>query len=220
MKYLLFIWAFGFIAAVQAQTDSAALIAEDDVMVFVKPPINEETKFGIKIGFGIGTMLGTELANPRPSSILTGGAYYRNRFSKHWSLQPELNISFRGSRFANQPSEYGQIKTYYLDLPILLMRGLNEKNTTNIVGGFQYSRQLNASLYLINSPLPESNAPKLTKQDAAIIIGMQWQTPFVGFQLLAKYGLLNLNNGLLSNLNPPNGGGTIHQAGIELNMLF
>lgn len=203
----------------QTETDSTRAV-EDDEPVLVKPNVNEAFKFGVKLGVGAGMLIGSELQNPRPARILNGGAYIRYRFKPHWSIQPELNINFRGSSFNNSSGEYGLIRTFYLDLPVLIVRGLNEQNTSNIIGGIQYSQQLGATLYLEQATLPESNSPKLTPYDVAVMAGMQFHTPFIGFQILAKYGFIDLNDGLLPNLKPANNGGSIHQAGIEVNLLF
>ncbi len=52
------------------------------------------------------------------------------------------------------------------------------------------------------------------------VLGAQFHTPFVGFQVVAKYGFMNINNGLLPNIKPANTGKDIHQFIIELNLLF
>jgi hypothetical protein len=62
--------------------------------------------------------------------------------------------------------------------------------------------------------------PSIKKDDLAAIIGTQFHTPFIGFQIAAKYGLIDINNGLLPNLNPPNTGKNIHHFVVEINLLF
>ncbi len=94
-----------------AQTEDAVSdsLAEDDIGELIIPALNEQLKVGIKFGTGITTMLGNELQNPKLLYTINGGAYLRYRFAKHWSLQPELNISFRGSNFANGNNQYSKI---------------------------------------------------------------------------------------------------------------
>lgn len=201
------------------QTDSTK-IEEEEESVLVIPPINEQLKVGIKFGTGICMLTGNELTNPRPAYSLSGGAYLRYRFKRHWFVQPEVNIAFKGGNFDNGTSQYSRIRMYYVDVPVLLMRGLNEKNTSNIFVGLQYSLLLNASLSLKNDPLPSSVAPSVKNNDLAAVIGTQFHTPFVGFQIAAKYGLIDINNGLLPDLNPTNTGKDIHHLVLEINLLF
>lgn len=205
-----------------AQTDSSAIDTSlSEEPVFVKPPLNEELKVGVKLGSGVSTLLGNELQNPTLRYMLSGGAYLRYRFNKHWSIQPEANITFRGSNFNNTaPGEYESIVMYCIDVPLLLMYGLNQKNTQNIVVGAQFSTILNSSIYLANALIAEPTSPSLNKNDLMLVLGSQFHTPFVGFQLVAKYGLININNGLLPNIKPPNSGKDIHQFVVEINFLF
>ncbi len=206
----------GAFAQVDPQTPDS--LADEEESRLVVPVLNEQFKAGVKLGAGASMLLGNELQNPKPSYALNGGAYLRYRFKKHMSVQPELTISFRGAAFDNDNLEYEKIYAYWVDLPVLLLYGFDEKNTKNILCGLQYSRLLNSSLFLTGSSVPEATSPRLTKNDLLAVVGTQFQTPFVGFQLLAKYGLVDLNNGL--NLNPPNTGKDIHQFIIELNLLF
>jgi hypothetical protein len=204
-----------------AQTDSTQADEEDNSEpTLVIPPINEQLKAGIKFGTGVSTLLGNELSNPRPSYMISGGAYLRYRFKKHWFVQPEANIAFKGSNFNNGTLQYESLRMYYVDVPVLLMRGLNEQNTSNVFAGLQYSRVLNASIYLKDEPLPESSSPAIKNDDLAAVAGAQFHTPFVGFQIAVKYGLIDINNGILPNLNPPNTGKDIHHFVVEFNLLF
>lgn len=206
--------------ATSAQIETQNPDSLDEESKLVVPAMNEQFKAGVKLGAGASMLLGNELQNPKPSYSLNGGAYLRYRFKKHLSVQPELTVSFRGALFDNDNLEYEKLYAYWVDLPVLLLYGFDEKNTKNILCGLQYSRLLNSSIFLSGSSVPEPTSPRLNKNDLLAVVGTQFQTPFVGFQLLAKYGLIDLNNGLLPNLNPPNTGKDIHQFIIELNLLF
>lgn len=204
----------------QTEPDSTSAEGEDEEGVIFIPTLNEKLKLGVKLGSGISTLMGNELVNPRPTYMLSGGAYVRYRFSEHWSLQPEANISLRGSSFKNGPDQYESIKIYYIDVPLLVMRGFGEKNRSNILAGVQYSRILNSSLYVSGASLPENSSPALKKNDLLGVVGGQFHTPYVGFQLVAKYGFIDINNGLLPGINPPNTGKDIHNFIVEVNLLF
>lgn len=223
MKAGLFILTFFYLTSIHAQTDSTSTndVDTDEPAKLVIPAINEQTKIGIKLGTGACFFTGGAMQKPVPAILLTGGMYVRYRFKPHWSIQPEINISSRGSNFnLETPGDYRQIKIYSIDFPVLLMWGWTEQNTRNVVFGLQYSRQLNASLYLFTSATPETAPPSLKKDDLMLVAGTHFQTPFVGVQILAKYGLIDINNGLLPQLQPALQPGSIHQAILELNLLF
>jgi hypothetical protein len=209
-----------FSLQLHAQTDTTSVEDADDEPTLVIPPLNEKLKLGVKLGSGLSMMVGNELTNPRPTYMLTGGAYLRYRFSTHWSLQPEASISMRGSNFNNGTGQYTTIKMYTIDVPVLLLWGLNENNTANILAGLQYSRMLNSSIYLKGAQVPEDQAPRLKKNDLLGVLGAQFHTPFVGFQVAAKYGLIDINDGILPNLNPPNTGKDIHHLLLEVTLFF
>lgn len=219
-RFLLLLAIMGISGLVSAQTDSTLTEEDDEEPRLVIPAINEQLKAGVKMGGGLSVLLGDELQNPIPTYLLTGGAYLRWRFKPHLCLQPEFNFTYRGSKFENGNLQYSEIVMYSLDVPVLLMYGLTENNTSNLVAGLQYSRLLNSSLYLTGSSVPENTSPSMTKNDCLVMVGAQFHTPFVGFQILAKYGLVDMNAGLMPNLNPPNTGKSIHPFLFEINLLF
>jgi hypothetical protein len=210
--------AVGFANAQNDDEEMDSTLGEDPV--FVIPPINEKLKIGVKMGTGASVMLGHELQNPRPHYMISGGVYLHYRFGKHWSVQPETNFAFKGSNFKNGTDQYASIVMYTIDVPVLLMYGFDEKNTKNIFTGIQYSRTLNKSLYNTDAPIAEPTEPRLHNDDWFAVLGTQIQTPWVGFQIAAKYGLRDLNTGLIPNLNPPNTGKDIHMFAFEINLLF
>lgn len=224
VRFLSFILLLSGALVSTAQTDSTKTdntpIEEEEESVLVIPPINEKLKVGIKFGSGLCMLTGNELTNPRPSYSLSGGAYLRYRFKKHWFIQPEATIAFKGGNFDNGNLQYSRLRMYYVDIPVLLMRGLNDQNTSNVFVGLQYSRLLNASIYLKDGLIPEATAPIIKKDDVAAVLGTQFHTPFVGFQFAVKYGLFDINNGILPNLNPINTGKDIHHLVLEINLLF
>lgn len=203
-----------------AQDTDSTDAGEDDAEVWVIPPINEQMKLGVKMGAGMFMIGGEEANKPYPLFGLAGGAYFRYRFKTHWSLQLEAMASIRGGRFDNKTDEYGTIRAYFADVPLLLLYGLNEKNTTNVFIGAQYSNMLNAVLFKTNAQVQETQAPALSKHDVMLIAGAQFHTPFVGFQLALKYGLLDANKGVSPNIGPVNQGKNFRHLALECCFLF
>jgi hypothetical protein len=211
------------LACMAQQADSTSVDGENDndEGVISKPDNSGPLKIGIKLGVGYSSMLGGELENPIGTFGLQGSAYLRYRFKPKFAIQTEVGASFRGSNFNNDVDEYTTIKTYYIDVPVLFVFGLNKTATSNLIIGPQYSRLLNSSIYISNGAAPEPDPPKLKKNDLLAVLGAQFYTPFVGFQVLAKYGLININDGLLgANTKPAYKGKDIHNLAIEFNIIF
>lgn len=202
-------------ALAQTETPEAD---EVEPLVMEKPEINPELKAGVRLGFGASMMVGKETSTATPSLMMTGGAYLRYRFANHWMIQPEIAITSKGGNFNNAPGEYGQIRCYFIDAPMLLMLGLNENNTNNVVIGGGYSRLLSAAQYPVGGFVGET--PKLNRNDVMIMGGAQFHTPFFGIQVLLKYGLLNANEGLVPGMRPVNQGKNLNHLTFDVNFLF
>ncbi|MFN7311980.1 MAG: outer membrane beta-barrel protein [Bacteroidota bacterium] len=209
-----------FSSSAWAQSDSAKYEDEDDEGTWVIPSMNEKHKPGIKLGTGFYTFTGGEMDNPTPMLGLNGTIYYRYKYNEKSAIQIETGISFKGSNFANSAGEYSRMRLYYLDAPLTWVRSLNKNNTTHLNIGVQYAYLLNASIFIEPSPIPETQKPALSKHDMMLVAGTQFYSGFVGFQVMAKYGLLNINNGLIPNLNPPLKNKDIHNFALELSLLF
>jgi len=204
------------------QADSTNNFADNEEAVFVKPDNSDPLKFGLKLGVGYSDFMGSEFAHAVGRVGINGSAYLRYRFKPKWSFQTEVGASFRGSNFSNATSEYSSIRMYYIDVPVMLGYAFDKTNNDLLIAGFQYSYLLNSSIYIADGALPEGNSPSFIKSDIPLILGVQFNTPFVGFQILSKYGLVNLNQNQQwpSNAKPVNTFGTIHNFSIELNLLF
>jgi hypothetical protein len=205
----------------QAQVDSTDIELEDDEPgEWLKGNMNETHKFGIRFGLSTSTMFGSELENPRPFFGLNGAGYYRYRYSEKSALQLEVGFSLRGSKFSNAADEYSSLRMYCIDAPLYWVRSINKSNNSHLLIGAQYSYILNPNIYIGRSALPDDVTPKLNPNDVMAVAGTQFYAGFVGFQLLAKYGLIDINNGLIENLKPTYKGGNINNFTFEINFLF
>jgi hypothetical protein len=209
-----------FVLPVSGQTEADATDDDDDIGTLVQPEIDPDIKAGIKLGSGISMLVGAETSTSRPYFSLIGGGYLKYKFKKHWFTQPEAMVSRRGSNFRNGADGYARIQLYYLDAPVLLGRGINKDNSTIILTGLQYSRLLNAAVFRQKSIVPEGRTPRINKDDLLVAAGAQFHTPFVGFQLMLKYGLMNINQGLIDGLPPANKGLNLNNLIFEFNLLF
>ena len=222
MQRLFFILMMLFASLAIAQTDSSDLAdeEEEDSFEWLKGDMNEDQEFGIRLGTNTTTMLGGELDNPRPMFGLNGAVYYRKKVSQKNAFQLDLAVSLRGSNFANPVGEYNKLVTYYLDLPLTWIRSINANNSAHFIAGLQYSHLLNTSIFIKPNAVAENEKPKLKPYDVLLVAGTQFYGAFVGFQIVAKYGLLDINNGLISGLNPLLKNKDIHNFVLEINLLF
>ncbi|MBP9185729.1 MAG: outer membrane beta-barrel protein [Bacteroidia bacterium] len=221
----LFLMLFLFVANfAMAQVDSTDLDddneGDNDAIEWLKGDMNEDQEFGIRLGTNTSIMLGGELDNPRPMFGLNGAVYFRKKTSPKNAYQADLGVSIRGSNFNNPIGQYHKLVTYYLDLPLTWVRSINQNNTSQLITGLQFSHLLNSSIYINSESLAEIEKPKLAPLDVLVVLGTQFYGGFVGFQIVAKYGLLNINNGLVSGLNPAFKNKDIHNFALELNLLF
>lgn len=220
-RFLLFCTLLPMSLALFAQVDSAESEEWDEGEIeWLRHNMNEEHVYGIRLGMSTSAMLGGELDNPRPLFGVNGSVYYRYRYTPRAAVQIEAGFSRRGSRFANSPTEYTSIRMYCIDVPLFWVRSLNRKGTSHALVGAQYSRMLEPDIYIGRASRPEEQTPKLKTDDLMLLAGAQFYAGFVGFQLVAKYGLVNINNGLIPTLNPPFKNKDIHHCTFEINFLF
>jgi hypothetical protein len=223
MQRLFFIVMMLFASLAIAQTDSTDLAdneEDEESFEWLKGNMNEDVEFGLRLGTNTTTMFGGELDNPRPMFGLNGAFYYRKKFTPKNAFQLDLAVSLRGSNFDNPIGQYSKLVTYYIDLPITWVRSINADNSNHIIAGLQYSHLLNTSIYMTSTVVAENERPNLSNNDLMVLAGTQFYGGFVGFQIVAKYGLLNINNGLISGLNPAFKNKGIHNFALELNLLF
>lgn len=220
MRYTLFLLTLVLWFGSFAQTDSTNEDTEEQEPVWLKGDMNETHEFGIKLGGALSTMLGGEMDNPRPTFGLGGAVYYRYKYKPKSAIQAEAGVSSRGSGFANSVGQYSAIKTYYVDVPILWVKSISKNNNSHLLLGLQYSALLNASLFIKPNNTAESERPKLKSYDVLTVAGVQFYSGFVGFQIMAKYGLIDINDGLIATLNPPLKNKNINNLSLEFSFLF
>lgn len=210
---LLLVWPLWL----NAQSDSSAADAGEPV-VMEKPELNPALKAGVRLGLGASVLTGSETTTASPQLMLTGGAYVRYRFARNWMMQHELAITSKGGSFDNKPGEYGQIRCYFIDAPLLLMYGLNTNNTVNIAFGAAYARLLSAAQFAVGGSVSEK--PAINPNDFILMGGAQFHTSYFGIQVMLKYGLLNANRGLVPDMRPLNQGKNLNHVSVDVNFLF
>ncbi|OYU97574.1 MAG: hypothetical protein CFE21_04580 [Bacteroidetes bacterium B1(2017)] len=219
----LFFMAFALSSLLaSAQVDSTDYNDDDISMEWLKPSDDEKSRLGIIMGTQICTLTGTALPDNKPMFGLLGGGYGRINFRGGWSIQQELQVSFRGSNFKANPGDVGSFRFLYLDVPLLVFKQLGNKSKHKIGVGAQYSNLINGLMYLDKKSYPTAQAPKLDKNDWAAVLAYQYQFEYFALQCAVKSGFRNLNLGYAwPDLGKPlNNNGTLNNFAVELNIIF
>lgn len=227
-KTFLAIFLICFSIVCYAQQTDSTYIGENEEVTFFKPDNSAPLKLGLKLGVGYSSFLGSELHNTAGRIGINGSAYLRYHFKSKFTFQTEIGASFKGSNFNNDISQFSSIRMYYIDVPIIFGYAFDKTNNDILLVGLQYSYLINSSFYISKSALPTDAQPVFNKNDIAAILGVQFNTPFVSFQILSKFGFVNLNqnqpwpastqNGTPTQ--PLNTGGSIYNFSLEFNLLF
>jgi hypothetical protein len=205
---LLMIFTFGL--KVQAQQWSA-------------DEIKERLNMGLKLGLGVGGVLGGELKNPTPLIGFNAGLFFHGKDTNaRFNWQTGLEARFRGSNFNNGDSgnsAYTKLGLITADIPVLLNIRVGQPKTGNykaIQVGVIAGYIVRSIVYIGDDKIPAqrdnylSTWSKLPLKpfDLQAMVGYQKRGQITGYQLSIKYGLLNLNNNfVLPGLLPATGTG-------------
>ncbi len=194
---------------------------QDDEVILVKPEPDGNYKYGIKLGVQFSTLLGNENENNLTRFGINGGVYLRKKFkNEKWGYQVELNGSLRGSYFKGGPNDYSLIRLVYLDLPTLFFVNVSKNQNNKILFGPQFSYLLTSAIYKGEASVAYNSEPNLNKFDILACAGYQVRLGHVAIQSLFKYGLININNGLLPEVSPKSQGKNMNNFSFELNFIF
>ncbi|MEN8732168.1 MAG: outer membrane beta-barrel protein [Bacteroidia bacterium] len=177
-------------------------------------------KLGIKTSINLSTLLGDEFQNPRPKYGYTAGAFYQINPQKKWSMYTELVGSFRGSRFSNGDTGYSKVALFYMDVAAMPSYKIDEKKKVSL--GPYLSYLALSSMFKGAQQKAFLNDIGVRPIDLGLAAYYSTQGPIVGFQVGAKLGLLDANNGVnFTDVLPPTGtGGFIRNLSLEIGMLF
>ncbi|MFY0643999.1 MAG: PorT family protein [Bacteroidia bacterium] len=178
-------------------------------------------KLGIKTALNFSSLIGTELQNPAPRFGYTAGAYFRTELNKNWGFQAEVLGNFKGSNFNNGEGEYQSIATFYLDFPLLLAYNIKSEKHQILIGP-QVGYLGLSSMYLAKNSKAYINGLGLHPFALDGVLAYQQIGKTVGWQVGAKLGILDINNGLhFENVKPEtNTNGSIRSLSFEIGLLF
>lgn len=180
------------------------------------------TRLGIKTSIHASLLNGTEFINERPKFGYTAGAFYQYAFNGNYGLHTEFLGSFRGSKFKNGIGEYSKIALFYLDMPVLLSyQASSDAKNQFAVGPFASYLGL-SSLFVGTQKKAEINDLQLKDMDYGVALYYHKKNKIATFQVGAKVGLRNINNGIyFENIMPITGNnGTINNLSLEIGYLF
>jgi hypothetical protein len=222
-----------FLGEVHAQVRSDGGLADQELVEDFK-----RQNYGLRMGAGVYTMLGSELKNPRPLFGYAGGFFAQKKISRtapHW-IYTELSARFAGANFANfeLESDYTKISQIFLDVPVLWKFNLNTKATKdlgrNILIGIQGSHLLRSAIYLGPERVPKNKLIwwkrweplPLKPFDLNAMAAWEYAGEQSSLMISLRVGLINANRGFfLPDVTPATGNnGTIRNCSLEVSMLF
>jgi hypothetical protein len=131
---------------------------------------------------------------------------------KNWYFQYELGAGYRGGNYnytVKQPDgsynssdtgRFRKISTFVIEMPFMFVWDYKNRQKLNLMGGVQLQYIVNTELYKSNDPSPLFYASeqyddlvKYNPWGASGVFGFQLMGEYVGFQMLAKYGLTDMN---------------------------
>lgn len=203
-----------------AQIDSTDL--HDEPSDWLKPSPDEKSRLGVLMGIQTSTILGTALPNNQIMFGLNGGVYGRYNFKGGWTIQQQVQASFKGSNFSATGDEIAAMRMLYLDCPFLILKKLSKQSKHSLGLGIQYGYRLSTAMYINEKSYPSGASPKLDYNDWSPLIAYQYQFEYFALQSAVKYGLRDINLGAPwpDNAKPLNNGGSMHNFAVELNIIF
>ncbi|MBP7510341.1 MAG: outer membrane beta-barrel protein [Bacteroidia bacterium] len=194
----------------------------DEPFFWNKPSEDEKSRLGIKMGMQVSSLFGSALPDNALRFGLLGGGYGRINFKKGWSVQQELQISFKGSNFNFPANQISAMKLLYVDAPFIIFKQLKKQSPHKIGLGVSYARLINSVLFVNDNPYPTGNQIDIDKNDWLAVGAYQYQFEYFALQGAAKYGLRNLNlgNPWPDNSKPINNNGTLTNFTIEFSIIF
>lgn len=205
MKYFRLVGLFIVLLLSQtafAQIEEADSTDSEENDVLATPHAEGKVKWGIKLGVQTFALLGDALDNSKLDAGLAGGGYVKYGFKGRSFMQCELDISYRGSKFNNDPTlsnHVSRLTLIYADIPIMLGYSFGKEKEYRLLAGGYYSQLLNSNVFIDSNPLPSNGKANVPDFDYGLVAAAQLHSRWLAGQLMLKLGLANLNNGIYPN---------------------
>ncbi len=198
-KYFTLILLFTCSAFVKAQTDTIGYIESPLQQQNIDTDDNIKTKLGVKFTLGGHTFRGSAFDNAHPLFGFGAGMYNIIDLNKKKSLklQWELNLTFKGSKFAKpNDTSFSKISLSYFELPVYLSIKLSKnKLPAHLIVGAQLG-------YLFKSSITQGfgqygevklNGLPFKSFDFSPAIGFRKELGSgISMQFTTKYGMVNI----------------------------
>ena len=190
-------------------------------------------RIGVRTGGAISTLSPGNLTNPSTMFGLMGGMTARFKFGTIHDDKPEaykfgfetqLGVVYKGSNFKNNNGEYNKISLFYGELATYGLLKITKTGNVKLMAGPYAGYLITSSIYIKPQTYMDTTELKLNPFDYGVGIGLEYKTLPIGFQLVVKRGLGNIDRGI-NFLNYPNiktafNGGQIRNFTVELVLSF
>lgn len=177
-----------------------------------------QQNYGLKMGFGINSIYGGKLVNPRPTMGFMAGFFLQSKPDRRSPIgfQTGLDLRMRGSNFANGRlgdsninRSYTKMSIMSMDVPLMLSYRLSkqrDKQQKHLQAGLQLGYNFNSVMYVgpAKRPLPtaintfnsiqEWDRLPLRLFDYQAVLGYQYRGESIGYSVSMKVGVRSLNN--------------------------
>lgn len=216
---------------------TAAVFAQDEPESNEPEPMPDAPtrnfRIGVRTGAAVSTVNPGNLVNPSLLFGLTGGMTLRYKFGKIHDDRPEayrfgfetqLNFVYKGSNFKNQNTEYYKMSFFYADMPLYGIVKIDKPGHVKLLAGPYSGYLINRSIYIKPDTYQDSTKLKLKSFDYGVAVGLEFKTRPVGFQVIVKQGLRDINDGLNAVnyplIKPAFNGGRIRNFSVEIVLSF
>lgn len=190
-------------------------------------------RIGVRTGGALSTVGQGNFINPSLLFGLTGGINARYKFGKIHDDRPEayrfgyeaqLNFVYKGSNFKNQNTEYNKVSFFYGDLSMYGILKIDKQGYVKLLAGPYAGYLINSSVYIKPQVTQDTTVLKLKDMDYGYGIGLEFKTRPIGFQVIVKQGLRNLNDGMNAlnypQIMPAFTGGRVRNFSVEIVLSF
>ncbi len=185
----------------------------------VSPNLN----FGVKFGYNLSKLVSEELPSSNYKSGMVVGLSAQYAYKKHIQFRGEVNGCIKGGKFSFTPAEsLEKLSLFYLDVPLTVGYRVSQKIKLTPFAGVQPSVVFRKDAYKKGEAVPQPVIMNILNYDLGLVGGFYYGiSDVVGIQLMAQYGVLNVNKSLTLPFYPYLGAGKpLYNRSLQLCLVF
>lgn len=185
--------------------------------------VNPNLSFGVKFGYNLSNLESAELPASNYKSGMVVGLSAQYAYKKHLKLRMEANGCIKGGKFNySQAEALDKLSLFYFDVPLTLGYNISKKVNLTPFLGVQPSLVFRKDAYKKGEAVPQPVVVNILNYDLGLVGGFYYGlSDVVGLQLMAQYGVLNVNKSLTLPFYPYLGAGKpLYNRSVQLCLVF